>query len=59
MVSEARRRANDKWSKENEKKYVFRLYKKSDADLIEFYENAENKQGLIRRLLRQEMEKGE
>ena len=50
---------------ESQKKYVKRAYKRftiefnrnTDGDILEFLESATNKQGLVKRLLREEMEK--
>jgi hypothetical protein len=57
MSTEAQKRGNAKWKKNNAKTIYFRLYKNTDADLIEFLETVDNKQALIKRLLREEMEK--
>ncbi len=58
MKTEAEKRGNAKWKKENAKIFAFRLYRNTDADLLAWFEKQENKQGLIKRLLREEMEKG-
>lgn len=58
MRTDAQRRADEKWKKGNAKTFAFRLYKNTDADLLAWLENIDNKQGLIKRLLREEMEKG-
>ena len=50
---------------ESQKKYVKRAYKRftiefnrnTEGDILEFLESATNKQGLVKRLLREEMEK--
>lgn len=58
MRTEAQKRADAKWKKDNVTIVNFKLYKNTDADLIEFLSKVENKQGLIKRLLREEMNKG-
>lgn len=57
MRTESQKKSDAKWKKENAKVYAFRLYKNTDADLLEFFDKCENKQGLIKRLLREEMNK--
>lgn len=50
--------AKPQYRKEYEKRTVkqckFELNKNTDADIIEFLETVDNKQGLIKRLLREE-----
>ena len=57
MRTEAQKRADEKWKKNNSTRIMFRLYKNTDADLIEFLETVDNKQALIKRLLREEIKK--
>lgn len=57
MSTEAQKRGNAKWKKNNATVISFRLYKNTDADLIEFMGAVNNRQALIKRLLREEMEK--
>ena len=61
MVSDAQKRAKRKWDGENATQVNFTLYPK-DRDLID-HVNAraaiEGKAGFFRRLIRQDMEKGE
>lgn len=42
-----------KWDKENTTKITFKFNNNTDADILEFLNNAPNKQGLIKELLRQ------
>ncbi len=57
MRTDAKKISDKKWKKENATMIAFRLYKNTDAELIKFLETVENKQGLIKRLLREEMKK--
>ena len=57
MRTEAQKRADEKWKKNNSTRIMLRLYKNTDADLIEFLETVDNKQALIKRLLREEIKK--
>lgn len=56
MRSEAKKLNDARWKKANAVRIAFRLYKNTDADLIEFLEGVDNKQGLIKDLLRKHME---
>lgn len=58
MTREAKARADAKWKKLNATRVTFRLYKNTDADLIEYLKTIDNKQGLIKQLLRDHMNKG-
>ena len=52
MGSEAKRKANKKYDSINVIKLYVKLNKKTDADIIEYIENAENKQGTFKKALR-------
>ena len=52
MSSEAQVRASMKYDAKNTKQIHLKLNKKTDYDIIKFLENVENKQGLIKSLLR-------
>ena len=58
MRTEAEKARDVRWQKANVTRVQIKLYKNTDADLLEWLEKQENKQGLIKRLLREEMEKG-
>ena len=58
MSKESIKESNKKWKKENATRITFRLYKNTDADLIQFLETVGNKQKLIKDLLRQHIAKG-
>ncbi len=45
----------DKYDKANTKKVSFKLNLKTDADIIEYLDSCENKQGTIKRLIREEI----
>lgn len=52
MSSEAQVRASMKYDAKNTKQILLKLNKKTDSDIIKFLETVENKQGLIKSLLR-------
>ena len=45
------------YEKRSVKQYRFELNKNTDADIIAFLESVNNKQGTIKKLLREEMER--
>ena len=53
-VSEAQKRANEKYRKENVKQAVVRFYP-SEVDLWEHLQKQENKAGYIKELIRKDM----
>ena len=55
-VSEAQKRANAKYAREKTKAYTMRFYP-TDADLLAWLESQPNKQGYIKRLIREDMER--
>ena len=50
-------KSNAKWQKNNTKVLNIRLNKFSDMDIIKYMETVDNKQGLLKKLIRTEMEK--
>lgn len=58
MPNEAKNRAVKKWQKENATRITFRLYRNTDADIIDYLETVESKQGVMKRALREFMKKG-
>lgn len=52
MVSEAQKRAQERYDAQNTVRVTIKLNKTTDAELIEMLENAPSKQGLIREALR-------
>lgn len=54
-TSEAQKRAAIKYMKEKTKAYTMRFYP-TDADLLAWFESQPNKQGYIKRLIRDDME---
>lgn len=46
-----------KYDQANTKKVTLKLNIKTDSDILEFLDNCDNKQGLIKRLIREEIEK--
>ena len=57
MLTEAQKRANNKYKKENMRTITFMLHKKNDADIINFLDKQPNKSETIKRLLRMEASK--
>lgn len=49
--------AQEKYQKENIIRVVLKLNKKTDADLLEWLETLDNKQGTIKEILRQHINK--
>lgn len=52
MVSEAQKRAQERYDAQNTVRVTIKLNKTTDAELIEMLEKAPSKQGLIREALR-------
>ena len=59
MVAESQRKASDKYQRNHIKQYNLRLNVRTDLDIIRFLDGVNNRQGLIKQLLRQEMERRE
>ena len=57
MVAESQRRASEKYQREHIKQYNLRLNLRTDMDIIRFLDGQNNRQGLLKQLLRQEMER--
>ena len=57
MRTEAQKRADKKSKAKNVKQIKYNLNKNTDAGIIEFLANEPNKQGLFKRLIREEMKK--
>ena len=57
MIPESQKKAADKYQKQNIQQLIVKLNIKTDADIIRFLWSVSNKQGLIKRLLREEMER--
>ena len=56
-VSEAQTRANDKYNRSNTVVFTMRLNHKTDADLIRKLNEVESRQGYIKRLIREDIER--
>lgn len=59
LISEAKRRTNAKFDKENTKKITMKLNIHTDADLIEHLAKQENVQGYLKKLIREDMRRNE
>lgn len=57
MATEAQRRAQAKYNAANTVQFKLKLNKNTDADMVEYLKGIENKQGYIKKLIRQDMEK--
>lgn len=55
MTTEAHKRAQIKYNKANTRQVTLRLNKRTEADIIEWLEQMGNKQGYIKRLIRDDM----
>ena len=51
-TSEAQKRAGEKYDKNNTKKFVMKLNLNTEQDIIRKLESVENKQGYIKKLIR-------
>lgn len=58
MVSEAKKRANEKWDKENIRRFALKVAKNTEKDILEKLESQENVNGYIKRLIREDIERG-
>lgn len=54
-ASKAQLRAQERYDKENTIQIKLKLNKKTDADIIEYLSDCDNKQGVIKALLRLEI----
>lgn len=52
MVTEAQIKAQAKYDKENTRQIHLKLNRRTDADVIQALDDAESKQGYIKRLIR-------
>ena len=59
MATEAQRRAVRKYDAENTQQIHLKLNKTTDSDILAYLERQDSIQGLIKRLIREEMEKHE
>lgn len=55
MVTEAKKRANERYDLRNTKQIKLKLNVKTDGDIIERLDSVENKQGYIKGLIREDM----
>lgn len=55
MASEARRRANQKYDSKNTRQIMMKLNLKTDADILQWLDAQENKQGAIKAAIRKEI----
>lgn len=58
MVTEAKKRANDKYDKANTKQIKLKLNIRTDEDIIERLDRVDNKQGYIKGLIRKDIKEG-
>lgn len=55
MASEAQKKASEKYDKNNTKNIMFKFNKKTDADILAFFETLDNRQGFVKQLIRDAM----
>lgn len=57
MTSESQKRAVAKYDAKNTRKIVLKLNKATDADILKRLDAVDNRQGYIKRLIREDIEK--
>lgn len=57
MTTEAQKRAQAKYDKANTTQIILKLNKKTDADILEKLQGVDNRQGYIKELIRQDLER--
>lgn len=57
MLTESQKKAQVKYDKANTRQIHLKLNRRTDADVIKALDNAESKQGYIKRLIRADLEK--
>ena len=58
-MGNARTKAANKWAQKNTRQVMLKLHTRNDADILERLDACENKQGYIKRLIREDIERGE
>lgn len=59
MVTEAQKRAVARYDKANTKQVMLKLNKVTDSDILDHLKSIGNKQGYIKRLIRNDIKKAE
>lgn len=57
MASKAQIKANNKYNRANTTSFTFRFNNGTDADIIEFMQALENKNGFIKQIIRENIKK--
>ena len=57
MRTDAKRKYENRWQKENVIRVTVKLYKNTDADLIDYLSDLKNRNGYIKQLIRDDMKK--
>ena len=57
MTKEEQRRYTEEWQKKNLKRFVIKLNKTKDADILEHLDHCGNIQGYVKRLIREDLQK--
>ena len=57
MATEAQKRAVAKYDAKNTRKIVLKLNRATDADILKRLDTVDNRQGYIKRLIREDIEK--
>ena len=59
MVTEAKKRANAKQDKRNTRRISLKLNKNTDAYILKHLDESDNKQGYIKRLIKEDMSRSQ
>lgn len=57
MTSDAQKRANARYDARNTRQVMLKLNKITDADILDHLDSIDNRQGYIKRLIREDMKK--
>lgn len=54
-ITDAQKKASEKWRRKATKNYSFQLHLKKDADLVQYMETVKSKAGTVKKALRAQM----
>lgn len=58
-MGNARTKAANKWAQKNTRQVMLKLHTRNDADILDRLDSVGNKQGYIKKLIREDIERGE
>ena len=58
-MGNARTKSSNKWAQKNTRQVMLKLHTRNDADILERLDAVGNKQGYIKKLIREDIERGE